>query len=141
MTVRTATEDDLSALLSLQSVLSEPNSTLLELGVSGTATVFVSTIDEKPVGYLLAFDDGDRAYIAEVAVAPDHRREGRATELIETYVDQTATAGIRELSLTVDPDNQAAIAFYETMGFDVAGRENEFYENGDALVLSRSLVE
>lgn len=141
MTIRTATEDDLSTLLALQSVLSEPNSTLLELGVTGTATVLVSAVDEKPVGYLLAFDDGDRAYIAELAVAPDHRREGRATELIETYVDQLTTADIRELSLTVDPENQAAITLYETVGFDVAGREDEFYENGDALVLSRSLVE
>ncbi len=156
-TVRPARPADEGALLAVQSALPRPNPDLLRGALSGVGRVLVSAVDGceaggVPVGYLLALDraaapdtPGDRpatatddgetgAYIAELAVAPGHRREGRATALLGALFDDLDGGWV---TLTVHPENEAARRCYEAVGFRELRREVEFFGDEPALVLGR----
>jgi ribosomal-protein-alanine N-acetyltransferase len=102
----------------------------------------------KPSGICLAATAGDelRGYLVcsrydavwhlmNVAVAPDHRRGGIATELIRRLFEESG----RELPFTLEVrvSNREAIAMYEGFGFRSAGTRPRYYhDNGeDALIM------
>ena len=102
----------------------------------------------KPSGICLAATAGDelRGYLVcsrydavwhlmNVAVAPDHRRGGIATELIKRLFEESG----RDLPFTLEVrvSNREAIAMYEGFGFRSAGTRPRYYhDNGeDALIM------
>ncbi len=154
--VRRARPEDRGALLGLQSELPRPNPDLLRGALDADlGRVFVTTVDGCenggiPVGYLLALDrtagppagveaDADTlqtrsgAYVAELVVAPGHRREGRATGLLATL--STAVDGW--VTLTVAPENDRARECYRSLEFEVLRRDPEFFDGDPALVMGR----
>lgn len=135
MAVRPARPADRSALDALQSHLREPSPSLLAAG-DDVGTLLVSTDGGRPVGYLLAVDSPAEGHVSELVVAPDSRREGRASALLTAYL-RTRPSGTR-VSLTVAPENEAARSLYERHGFAVASRRPDFFESGDALVYERT---
>ncbi|HEV2796661.1 MAG TPA: GNAT family N-acetyltransferase [Nocardioides sp.] len=78
--------------------------------------------DDAVVGTLRVLDDGDRARIGRVVVAPSARGRGLAALLMD---EAMALCGDREVRL----DAQTGLtAFYEGYGFEVTGPE--FDEDG-----------
>ncbi len=90
---------------------------------SGSAT-FVAVDDNADVGLATG---AARPGSPEVAglfgmwVAPDRRRNGIATELIQTVVDWARTNGFAEIALHVADKNRSAIRLYGQMGFVPTG--------------------
>jgi len=76
---------------------------------------FIAYDDESPVGMVagLVADDGSHQLIS-MWVAPESRRHGIGTALIESVVDWN---GDQPLSLRVIDGNTAAISAYERHGF------------------------
>lgn len=93
--------------------------------------MLVSLADGAPVGYVVQVG-GTGVHVAELVVHPDHRREGRAEELLRRVVDDANGA----VTLLVAPDNDPAFALYRKLGFAVSGRKPGFYDDGDALVMA-----
>jgi [ribosomal protein S18]-alanine N-acetyltransferase len=87
------------------------------------------------VGYLVCARYDDVWHLMNVAIHPERRREGIATELIERLFDD-AGHGAR-FTLEVRVSNRAAIAMYQRFGFRSAGRRRRYYhDNGeDALIM------
>jgi ribosomal-protein-alanine N-acetyltransferase len=158
--VRDARREDRGALLALQRSLPRPNPDLLRGALDGVGRGLVSTVDGGiPVGYLLALgraaapdDPADRrsetdtaggrgdddattgAYVAELAVAPARRREGRATELLDALRSRLDGGWI---TLTVAPDNEPARRCYEAAGFRELRRDPDFFDGQPAVVMGR----
>jgi [ribosomal protein S18]-alanine N-acetyltransferase len=90
---------------------------------------------EGLIGYLVCARYDDVWHLMNVAVHPDHRRRGIATELIEKLFDE-AGAGAR-FTLEVRVSNSPAIEMYRRFGFRSAGRRRRYYhDNGeDALIM------
>jgi len=75
--IREATRNDLTTLLAIQSIsLDSTWPELLHAGIDGPPLVLVT--GRPPVGYALVIT-GDPAYLAELAVAPDHRGSGHGS--------------------------------------------------------------
>ena len=91
--------------------------------------------DEGLIGYLVCARYDDVWHLMNVAVVPEHRRRGVATELIERLFEE-AGAGAR-FTLEVRISNGPAIAMYQRFGFRSAGRRRRYYhDNGeDALIM------
>jgi ribosomal-protein-alanine N-acetyltransferase len=87
------------------------------------------------VGYLVCARFDDVWHLMNVAVHPDHRRRGVATELIERLFEE-AGEGAR-FTLEVRVSNGPAIAMYQRFGFRSGGRRRSYYhDNGeDALIM------
>ena len=143
--IRPARPDERERLRELQTHLREPNPALLDYAVEGPPLVLVSTASEPdaggtPVGYLVAFHDEEAGYVAEVAVAPTHRREGRARRLLAATFDRLRAEGCSRVRLTVHPENDPARRLYESLGFEEEYREAEYYADGsEGIVLGREL--
>jgi ribosomal-protein-alanine N-acetyltransferase len=133
MTVRRGRSEDLPACLRLQSHLQAPSPDLLR-SADSVGTLLVSPDDRgEPAGYLLAVGrTGGDAHVAELVVAPAHRRERRATALLTAFLDR-CSPGTR-VTLNVAADNDAARSLYESIGFEAVDRRPDFYPSSDALV-------
>ncbi|RZM79306.1 GNAT family N-acetyltransferase [Leptolyngbya iicbica] len=61
---------------------------------------------------------GDRhSYVLAVYVAPEHRRQGIATALLNHAQAWAQARGDRQIGLQVFADNEGAIALYRQLGF------------------------
>jgi ribosomal-protein-alanine N-acetyltransferase len=80
--------------------------------------------DEGLVGYMVCARYDDVWHLMNVAVHPERRRRGVATELIERLFEERVSNG-------------PAIAMYQQFGFRSAGRRRRYYhDNGeDALIM------
>jgi ribosomal protein S18 acetylase RimI-like enzyme len=59
----------------------------------------------------------DWAELSELYVRPGSRRRGLGRALVEAALDYARQRGCREVHLLVDPENAAALALYESLGF------------------------
>lgn len=89
-------------------------------------------------GMLIAVDEGQ---ITNVAVHPDHRREGLGTAIVRALLDHAKGERLGSVSLEVRASNAAAIALYRRMGFEEVGRRRAFYTKPteDALIMEVKL--
>ena len=66
------------------------------------------------------------ADIQQVMVHPAARGRGLARRLVAALVDDARARGVETLTLDVRGNNHAAMALYETLGFQVSGRLPDF---------------
>lgn len=89
--------------------------------------VWIASLGELPVGYVvvaLRERAGDARCLArrsceieEVAVSPDHRRQGVARALVEHVLGEARSLGMDGVELTSWSFNAAAHAAFEALGF------------------------
>lgn len=105
------------------------------------AVVVTASIDGVVVGYAGMHHIVDQGDIHNIAVTASHRRKGVATVLLAALLDYGTENDLEQLTLEVRASNQAAIALYETFGFEQVGRRKDYYQGPkeDALILTRKL--
>lgn len=151
--VRAALPDDDPFLRQVQGLLPEPSPGLLSFGLSA-GTVLVTTSQDPsaqadlspstatsppstpgiPVGYLLPIY-GSGTHLAELVVAPSARRQGRASALLGTLLDQRPDG--ERVTLSVAGTNEAAQSLYRSFGFEQSGSSDTLYESNRALLFER----
>ena len=72
---------------------------------------------ESLVGAVLCGHDGRRGYIHHLAVRPGHRRQGIGRLLVSRCLTALAAEGIEKCHLFVFSQNEAAIKFWQAVGF------------------------
>ena len=74
-----------------------------------------------------------------IAIHPDYRKQGIATELISALIEALNERGSHSLMLEVRASNEPAKSLYLKMGFDVVGVRKNYYRNPreDALILRK----
>jgi ribosomal-protein-alanine N-acetyltransferase len=94
------------------------------------------------LGYLIISRYVDAWHVMNVAVAPDQRRRGIASMLLERLFELTAGDGQRGYTLEVRVSNKSAIALYERAGFRRRGIRRGYYTDNreDALIMWRDPV-
>lgn len=100
---------------------------------------------EAEGAFLLARSVAGEAELIMVATDPDHRRQGRAKDLMTRFHDMAAQRGAAKTFLEVAEDNGPARALYAAAAYAQVGRRKGYYRRPgtaavDALVLSRSLA-
>ena len=103
--------------------------------------------------YLVALDDAgrvagyagltvvlDEGSIDNIAVRPDCRRQGVASQLLDVFMNFARGNRLAFLTLEVRASNYAAIALYGSRGFREVGRRKKYYEHPteDALIMTRT---
>jgi ribosomal-protein-alanine N-acetyltransferase len=94
---------------------------------------------EELVGYAIVSRYVDAWHVMNVAVAPDFRRRGVATQLLERLFEDTAGDARRGYTLEVRVSNTDAIRLYERLGFETRGIRRGYYTDNreDALIMWR----
>ena len=93
--------------------------------------------DGELCGYLIVSRYVDAWHVMNVAVAPDFRRRGIATTMLDRLFELTAGDGRRGYTLEVRVSNVTAIELYERLGFQARGVRRGYYTDNreDALIM------
>ena len=91
------------------------------------------------VGYVGSQTVMDETDMMNIAVHPDHRRQGIAEALIEALITALKQKGSRSMTLEVRASNENARRLYEKLGFQQAGIRKNYYRNPreDAIILRK----
>jgi ribosomal protein S18 acetylase RimI-like enzyme len=91
----------------------------------------VALRDDIPVGavWYRLFDDMNKGYgyidcetpELGIAIHTNFRQQGLGLMLMEKIIQQAKFDNYKSLSLSVDPENQAAVRLYEKLGFEHCG--------------------
>jgi ribosomal-protein-alanine N-acetyltransferase len=109
----------------------------------------VSLIAEKEgeiVGFAIAHIDrvaaGRRGYVVTLDVAAEYRRRGLAGQMMQAVEMLAEAAGAQRIELHVFTENDAAIRFYEKIGYGRVARRRRFYgaEGLDAFEYHKELT-
>jgi ribosomal-protein-alanine N-acetyltransferase len=83
------------------------------------------------LGYLGITQIAGQADIANIAVAPAHRRRGAAHALLARAETQAVLRGCGEIRLECRQGNAAALALYRSRGYVEVGRRKKYYRDPD----------
>lgn len=78
---------------------------------------FIAEQTGELVGCVMAGHDGRRGYLQHLIVAPAHRNTGLATRLVNAPLDRLQAEGISKSHIDVLTTNEAAMAFWEKIGW------------------------
>ena len=83
-------------------------------------------------------DGTDEGYITNVAVRPEYRRQGVASQLLEAFRRFGEGSGFAFLTLEVRASNTAARALYTKHGYAETGCRKNYYEHPkeDAIIMT-----
>ena len=87
------------------------------------------------VGYASFLEAVGEAELLRVAVEPEARRRGVGRLLVEAGLAHLGRRGVTRCHLEVRPDNEAALALYRRLGFQVTGRRPGYYPDGSPALL------
>ncbi|WP_448258161.1 ribosomal protein S18-alanine N-acetyltransferase [Microbacterium aurum] len=148
MTLRTATADDLAAIMDLERT-SFPTDAwseamMREELVSPHGRYLVDVEAGRLLGYggVRAVAGAADADIQTIAIAEASRGRGRGRALLRALLQTARDRGAREVFLEVRADNPTAAALYDSEGFVEIARRPRYYQpdDVDAVVMKLDLV-
>jgi len=131
----------------IRSILVESNLSAPEVGNLERVThsrigeVLTFVVEEygQVVGVFQWRNLGEEAEILDLAVHPNHRRQGHATFLLRNSLQHMSQSAAKKISLEVRESNAAAIALYKKFGFQLSGRRPNYYRNPEESALLMNL--
>jgi ribosomal-protein-alanine N-acetyltransferase len=99
--------------------------------------------DDRLAGYLIISRYVDAWHVMNIAVAPQFRRRGIATALLQKLFELTEDGSRRGYTLEVRVSNAGAIKLYERLGFTARGTRRAYYTDNreDALIMWRDAAD
>jgi len=142
MTIREATAQDISALADLHArafARAWDRASMQSLLGGQGVFAFIAGQDDLD-GFVMIRIAADETEILSIAVGPDTRRRGLASQLLVHAAERAAGLGAVRMFLEVAAANLPARNLYEKHGFRQVGARKAYYEDGDdALVLAAGL--
>lgn len=143
ITIAPMQEQDLDEVLDLeQASFTEPWTRKMFLGelrgnVFATNLVARAEDDGTLLGYVMFWVVFEELHMMNLAVRPQVRRWGIATQLVRQALSEGAARGARTALLEVRASNAAAIALYQGLGFFKQGVRRGYYDHPreDAVIM------
>ncbi len=90
--------------------------------LDGDASTILAGVDGGAlVGTVMVGHDGHRGWLYYLAVTPDRRGEGLGRALVRAAEEWLRERGAPKIQLMVRDGNEAAIGFYESLGYSNQG--------------------
>lgn len=112
-----------------QSALSSPNDTIFIIENIENA--------QEIIGFIVWQNILDELELHLIATAPEYRRQGIATLLINQMIDFSKENQIQRIFLEVRASNEAAQALYQRFGFVATARRKNYYGTEDAVLMEK----
>jgi ribosomal protein S18 acetylase RimI-like enzyme len=103
--------------------------------ITGNVFYFVETEGVLAATAAWARRDDGSAYFSSIAVDPDFRRRGIARAAMLFLLEEAWDC--EPIELVTHPDNAAAIALYRSFGFEIEGRKEDYFGDGEPRVVMR----
>jgi len=101
-----------------------------------------ATVNGKVIGYMGMWKIVDEGHVTNVAVLPEYRKKGIASQLISKMIEVCKCSEIYNITLEARESNLDAISLYEKFGFKSAGKRPNYYQkpNEDAVVMWKKIT-
>jgi len=104
----------------------------------------VAEIEGETVGYVIGnMVDGSEGHILAVAVAPEHRRRGVGTALLNAAIAVLKDKGAKRIRLESKLNNTHARKFYSSLGFKEVRVAKGYYRmrgsTEDAMIMLKDM--
>ena len=141
MIVRLATQEDLTGIIEIDR-LSFANPWDREFLEKMAKTIFLVFGQHELYGFLIAGcrNRNGSASLLKIAVHPEHRRKGIATNLTNKLVEMLRDRQIAHLEVIVLETCEPAISFYKKFGFKVVSTIPQASHNNDLRVMKLELT-
>ena len=98
---------------------------------------------KRLLGYICYWVVFDELRLMNLAVRPDHRRQGIASHLVRHAIEEGIAQETTRAFLEVRAGNRLAQKLYQTLGFQQYGRRRSYYTNPDedAILMQLQLAE
>ena len=121
-----------------------PAQMLVSDALPGESPLNLTATGQVLLGYLVAMRGVDEVHVLNIAVAPEHRRQGWGQVLLQALAVQSLAEGAQWIWLEARASNQPALALYRHVGFLPMGVRKQYYPAGggqreDAVVMSLNL--
>ena len=94
----------------------------------------------KLIGLCSAWLVIDEIHITSIAIHPIHQRKGLGRFLMSELIKRSNSFKTNHIHLEVKDTNEAAKAFYKSMGFKIQGNRSDLYKDGsDAVIFTKQL--
>ncbi|HEX3804394.1 MAG TPA: ribosomal protein S18-alanine N-acetyltransferase [Solirubrobacteraceae bacterium] len=142
VTIRALTYSDLPQVLAVErrAFTSPWSLSMFVLELSKPSGICLAAIQGgEIVGYVICARYDEAYHVMTLATAPEHRREGIASALLDAVIERAGADANYTLEARVS--NLGAIALYERYGFRGVGTRPRYYaDNGeDAIIMWRAL--
>ena len=81
----------------------------------------------------------DEAEIMNIVTKKDCRNQGVGKLLLDRIILEAKNKNIRKINLEVNENNTIAIHLYEKFGFNIDVKRKNYYNNGNAILMSKIL--
>ena len=113
----------------------------LEEYLNNPSAYFFVAVDDKSnvVGYIGTYIICDEAYVTNIAVSENSRRQGVGNALVGRAVENAKNNGASFISLEVRLSNMGAVNLYKKNGLETVGVRPNFYRDPeeDAFIMTR----
>ena len=137
MTIRTATGDDLDAIMAIERASFPTDAWSAESMAAELVTDYSHYVVDEDAGEIIGYA-GLRAIrgsadadVQTIALTASRRGEGRGRALLRTLLAEAVERRSREVFLEVRADNPGAEALYASEGFEEIGRRPRYYQPDD----------
>ncbi|WP_298038477.1 ribosomal protein S18-alanine N-acetyltransferase [uncultured Microbacterium sp.] len=137
MTIRTATGDDLDAIMAIERASFPTDAWSAESMAAELVTNYSHYVVDEDAGEIIGYA-GLRAIrgsadadVQTIALTASRRGEGRGRALLRTLLAEAVERRSREVFLEVRADNPGAEALYASEGFEEIGRRPRYYQPDD----------
>jgi ribosomal-protein-alanine N-acetyltransferase len=105
------------------------------------SSVVVARREQRIAAFAIMHFGDDVAHLNLLAVAPEHRRQGLGSLLMDWLTRTAVEAGVFRINLELRTQNEPARVFYGRLGFDQLGVVQGYYQGREAaLRMSRHLA-
>ncbi len=143
--IRRMNGGDLDAVLAIeQQVFPDPwQRTSFEFEVHHNRFSYpvVLEMDDRVIGYAVAWEIFEEFHIANIAIHPDFQKKGWGTYLLKHLIERARKCQAHYILLEVRPSNTAALALYRKMGFTPSGVRKRYYRDGEDAILMRKILQ
>lgn len=98
--------------------------------------------DAEIAGFIIAqieYEDREFGHIITLNIAPNYRKKGVATKLLNEVECYLRQRGVSECRLEVREDNHAAIKLYHKLGYQTVGKLERYYGKKHGFYLKKTL--
>ena len=101
----------------------------------------VAMLDGEIVGFAGIWIVIDVAHVTNIVIKKNLRKSGIGSILLQELIKMCKDLNLKEITLEVNENNNAAINLYKKFGFEKVGFRKNYYRNGDnALIMTNKTV-
>jgi len=133
--IRNATVEDLQEIVRIEQASQSHGWTPQQLAEElerSNGHMLVAIADKSVIGFVVGWSVAQETHILDVAVCPSRRRTGIGRALVNALL---RACGNPVALLEVRASNGAARRLYESLGFQIVGKRENYYKDGEGALL------